>query len=263
MNYSKEELELMRQSCKIAADTLCLIDDNICEGISTLELDEIVNKFLEEKNAYPSPLNYKSFPKSICTSVNGVACHGIPNKQEILRNGDIINVDISTFYPKKSGFHGDTSATFYIGQPDPEAIKIVETARECLNVGIEMAKPGNRVGDIGHAIEECAKDNGCFVAKDFIGHGVGRYFHGPPSIYHYGKPGEGVELTEGMTFTIEPIINIGSGDCAILSDGWTVITKNNTLSAQFEHTILITKDGNEILTKRKKPLKNSEKCYKL
>ncbi|MFO0739315.1 MAG: type I methionyl aminopeptidase, partial [Labilithrix sp.] len=208
-----------------------------------------------KRNARPAPLNYRGFPKSVCTSINDVVCHGIPDGQK-LKNGDIINVDITTFY---DGFHGDTSATFYIGTPSAEARKVVEVARRSLELGIAEVKEGARIGDIGAAIQEYVESQGCSVVRDFVGHGIGRKFHEDPQVKHYGKRGSGERMKAGMIFTIEPMVNIGSWEVVIDPvDKWTVTTADGSLSAQFEHTCLVTKTGVEVLTKRSKPLRLSE-----
>jgi len=260
---SKIELEQMKVSCKIAAETLLFVGENIKEGMSTFDLDKLVHEYIISQNAIPSPLNYKGFPKSICTSVNNVVCHGIPNRKEILKNGDIINVDITVYFPKENGFHGDTSATFYIGTPSKEARLVTETARESLRLAIETVAPGKSIAVIGNTIEDFAKSQGCFVVRDYVGHGVGRIFHDDPAIHHTKRPEHAQKemaiMVPGMIFTIEPMINLLDPDVIVLSDGWTVKTKyNKNLSAQFEHTILVTENGYEILTNRIKTLKNSE-----
>ena len=248
----------MRQSCQLAAETLCLVGESIQPGITTEDINTLVHDYIVANGAYPSPLNYKGFPKSVCTSRNDVACHGIPNKNEKLLDGDIINVDVTAFFPKERGFHGDTSAMFYVGTPSKEAKLLVETTREALKKAIEVVKPGISVGHIGQAIESHVTANGCKVVREFVGHGVGREFHSKPAIFHFGEPGMGATIEEGMIFTIEPIVNLGGDACFIAGDGWTVLTADGSLSAQFEHTILVTKDGCEILTEREQPLKNSE-----
>lgn len=255
---SPQELEQMKKSCRLAAETLLLVGENIKPGITTDDINTLVHDYIVENGAYPSPLHYKGFPKSVCTSRNDIACHGIPNATEKLVDGDIINVDISTFFPKKGGFHGDTSAMFYVGNPSEKAKTVVETTRECLKKGISVVKPGNKVSIIGDVIEAHAMEKGCSVVKDFIGHGVGRVFHGPPAIPHYGGSQFDTIMTPGMIFTIEPIINHGSPFCRIMYDGWTVRTDDKSLSAQFEHTILVTEEGHEILTARDRILQNSE-----
>jgi len=259
---SPAEIKQIRISCQLAAECLSEIGKLIRPGISTQDLDDFAKNYIMERGAYPSPLHYHGFPRSICTSVNSVICHGIPNKKTILKDGDIINVDVTTFLPKKNGMHGDTNATFYVGQPSKEAIHLVETTRECINLAIEQVKEGARLGDVGAAIQNHAQKNKCSVVKVFVGHGVGKRFHMPPQVNHFGTRGAGLKLMAGMVFTIEPMINLGSEEAKILDDGWTAVTIDGKLSAQFEHTVLVTKTGNEILTIRKEPLANSENMWK-
>jgi methionyl aminopeptidase len=250
-------LERMRQACQLAAETLLMIGPHIRAGISTDDINTLVHNFTLERGAWPSPLNYKGFPKSVCTSVNEVVCHGIPDKR-VLRDGDIINVDVTSYLPRENGFHGDTSATFFVGTPSPEAQHVVEVARRSLELGIAEVKPGNRIGDIGAAIQEYAEGQRCSVVRDYIGHGIGREFHMAPQVPHFGKRGSGKRLKPGMVFTVEPMINLGHFETEVLEDGWTVITADGTLSAQFEHTVLVTDTGCEVLTARKGVLQNSE-----
>ncbi|HEY9050175.1 MAG TPA: type I methionyl aminopeptidase, partial [Gammaproteobacteria bacterium] len=204
--------------------------------------DYIVN----EQQAIPAPLNYRGFPKSICTSVNHQVCHGIPSEKK-LKKGDIVNIDITVI---KDGFHGDTSKMFYVGEPDIKARRVTEIAHTCLIKGIEIVKPGAFLGDIGHVIQTYAEANGCSVVREYCGHGIGRNFHEDPQVLHYGKPGTGIQIEAGMTFTIEPMINFGKRQVKLLNDDWTVVTKDHSLSAQWEHTILVTDSGYEVLTKR-------------
>ena len=193
----------------------------------------------------------------MCTSVNEVVCHGIPGKR-LLHNGDIINVDVTTYYPREHGFHGDTSATFYVGAPSDSAKRVVETARKCLELGIAEVRDGARIGDIGAAIQEHAHAQGCSVVRDYVGHGIGREFHMAPQVPHYGTRGSGKRIKAGMIFTIEPMINVGHWECRVLDDDWTVVTADGSLSAQFEHTVLVTQAGCEVLTARQQVLKQSE-----
>ena len=202
-------------------------------------------------------MNYKGFPKSVCTSVNECVCHGIPGAYT-LKDGDIINIDVTTYLPAQRGFHGDTSVTFYVGTPSPVARHVTEVARQALEIGINAVKPGRYTGDIGHAIQTFVESKGCAVVRDFTGHGIGRKFHAPPTIQHYGVPGGGVKIRRGMTFTIEPMVNVGSHEVEILADGWTVLSRDRSLSAQFEHTVLVTKNGVDVLTRRDAVLPNSE-----
>jgi methionyl aminopeptidase len=252
---SQKEIEGIRVSCQMAAETLLLVGEKLRAGMSTDEIDKIVHEDTIRRGAYPSPLNYKGFPKSVCTSINDVVCHGIPGG-EILKNGDIVNVDVTTFY---KGFHGDTSATFFIGTPSAEAKHCVETCRKALDLGIAEVREGARLGDIGAAIQEYVEAEGCSVVRDFVGHGIGRRFHEPPQVKHYGKRGTGDRIRAGMVFTIEPMVNAGRFEVEIdAKDKWTVRTVDGSLSAQFEHTIVVTKSGCEVLTRRARPLKLSE-----
>ncbi len=253
---SKKEIDAMREVSRLTAETLFKVDELIAPGISTEDIDRFVHEHTLGQGAIPAPLNYKGFPKSCCTSINEVVCHGIPDASRILQDGDIINVDISHIY---EGFHGDTSLTFYVGEPSEEAKKVVEVARRCLDLGIAEVSPGARLGDIGAAIQEFAEGQGCSVVRAFTGHGIGRRFHEDPSVHHVGVRGRGKRLKAGMTFTIEPMINIGDYGVDILEDDWTAVTIDSTLSAQFEHTLLCTDDGFEILTERPGLTKNSEK----
>ena len=255
---SNKEIKQMRRACKLAADTLIMIGEHIRPGISTEELNTLVHEYTIAHNAIPAPLNYRGFPKSVCTSVNAVVCHGIPTEDVVLKDGDIINVDVTPIFPRTNGFHGDTSATFYVGTPTSKAKHVVEVARHCLELGIEQVRPGAHVGDIGWAIQQYAQAMGCSVVRDYTGHGIGRRFHTEPSIPHYGMPGTGPVLRKGMVFTIEPMINLGGFEIDHLDDGWTVLTRDRSLSAQFEHTLVVTKSGCEVMTFRDAPLKNSE-----
>jgi methionyl aminopeptidase len=245
----------------MAAETLLLVGDKIRPGMTTEDINTLVHDDTVRRGAYPSPLNYHGFPKSVCTSVNEIVCHGIPGAQK-LRPGDIVNVDVTTMYPAKNGYHGDTSATFYIGTPSKEARHVTEVARKCLDLGVAEVRDGARIGDIGAAIEEYAKSEGCSVVRDFVGHGIGRQFHTTPQVPHYGKRNDGMRMKSGWIFTIEPMINLGTWEVEIdASDKWTVRTKDRRLSAQFEHTVLVTKTGCEVLTARSRPLANSEGVF--
>lgn len=254
---TQSELTQMRESCRLAARTLEMIAEHIEPGITTEAIDRLVDTFIRDHGAYPSPLNYGGFPKSVCTSINEVVCHGIPEGRE-LKDGDIINVDVTCTLPAENGFFGDNSATFYVGEPSPTAIHVTEVARQALEIGIAAVRPGARVGDIGHAIQSFVESKGCSVVRDFCGHGIGKEFHTAPTVPHYGRPGTGPLIKRGMTFTIEPMVNIGSWETVVLADKWTAITKDRSLSAQFEHTLLATRSGVEVLTRRDKLLKNSE-----
>lgn len=254
---TSRELDQMRASCQLAARTLEMVSEHIRPGITTNEIDRLVDTFIRDHGAYPSPLNYRGFPKSVCTSINEVVCHGIP-EDRALKDGDIVNVDVTCTLPADNGFFGDTSVTFYVGEPSPAAILVTEVARQALEIGIAAVRPGARVGDIGHAIQTFVESKGCSVVRDFCGHGIGRQFHTPPTVTHYGQPGTGAVIKRGMTFTIEPMVNIGRWETDILADDWTAVTRDGSLSAQFEHTLLATRSGVEVLTRRNKVLKDSE-----
>jgi methionyl aminopeptidase len=243
------QIEKMRVAGKLAAEVLEMIGDYVKPGVTTGELDKICHDYIvQEQKAIPAPLNYKGFPKSICTSVNHVICHGIPSDKKTLKKGDIVNIDITVI---KDGYHGDTSKMFYVGKVPAHAQRLCEITLECLYKGMELVKPGARLGDIGHAIQHHAESNHYSVVREYCGHGIGAEFHEDPQIVHYGKPDTGVELQEGMTFTIEPMINAGKRHVKLLKrDGWTVETVDKRLSAQWEHTLLVTADGCEVLTKR-------------
>lgn len=243
-----EEIEKMRVAGRLAAEVLEMLDEHVKPGISTEELNSIAHDYIVNKQqAIPAPLNYKGFPKSICTSVNHVICHGIPTEKKILKDGDIINIDVTVI---KDEYHGDTSKMWVVGKPKPGTERLTQITQECLYKGIELVKPGTRLGDIGHVIQQHAEKHRYSVVRDYCGHGIGKVFHEEPQVMHYGKPGTGMELQEGMTFTIEPMINQGKYQTKLMADGWTVVTKDHKLSAQWEHTILVTADGYEVLTKR-------------
>ena len=252
---SKREIEALLVAGQMAAETLMLVGSKLRVGMTTEEINTIVHEDTIRRDAYPAPLHYQGFPKSVCTSVNHVVCHGIPNSRETLRQGDIINVDVTTRY---EGMYGDTSATFYVGAPSPDAKQVTEVARHCLELGIEQVREGARIGDIGAAIQEFAESQGCSVVREFVGHGIGRRFHEPPSVPHYGKRNAGLRLKAGMVFTIEPMINVGEHHVEILADKWTAVTRDGSLSAQFEHMLVVTKSGCEVLTRRDQVLVNSE-----
>jgi methionyl aminopeptidase len=247
----------MREACQLAADTLVMVGKHLTPGMTTDDINTLVHDYTIAHGAWPSPLNYRGFPKSVCTSINEVVCHGIPSKR-VLRDGDIINVDVTSYLPAKNGFHGDTSATFYVGTPTDAAKKVTEVARYSLELGIAEVREGARIGDIGAAIQSYAEGQGCSVVQDYVGHGIGREFHTDPQVPHYGKRGTGKRLKAGMVFTIEPMINLGGYKCEVLDDDWTVLTADRSLSAQFEHTIVVTKSGCEVLTARGELLKHSE-----
>jgi len=243
-----EELEKMRIAGRLAAEVLEMITPHVRIGITTDELNTICHEYiLNVQEAIPAPLNYRGFPKSICTSPNQVVCHGIPNDKP-LKNGDILNIDVTVI---KNGYHGDTSKMFLIGSTATYAERLVKVTQECLYLGIKMIKPGTRLGDIGATIQAYAEDHRYSVVREYCGHGIGQVFHEEPQVLHYGKPNTGVELKPGMIFTIEPMINAGKRFVRLLGDGWTVITKDRKLSAQWEHTIAVTEDGYEVLTLRK------------
>ncbi|MDX9873533.1 MAG: type I methionyl aminopeptidase [Spongiibacteraceae bacterium] len=245
-----DELERMRVACRLAAEVLEMIGPYVQPGVTTEELDRICHDYIVNvQKAIPAPLNYHGFPKSICTSVNDVVCHGIPSEKRVLKDGDIINIDITVI---KDEFHGDTSAMFHVGKPLPHAERLVRVTQECLYKGIELVRPGARLGDIGHVIQTHAESNYYSVVREYCGHGIGRVFHEEPQVLHYGTPGTGLELREGMVFTIEPMINAGKRHVKLnRKDGWTVSTKDGRLSAQWEHTVAVTADGYEVLTARK------------
>lgn len=244
--HGPDEFAAMRKAGRLAAEVLDFIAPHVVPGVTTGELDTLCHEFIVDRGAIPAPLNYRGFPKSICTSVNHVVCHGIPNDAKKLGNGDIINIDITVIL---DGWHGDTSRMFFVGDKiSVRARKLVDVTYESMMRGIAVVKPGATLGDIGHAIQNFAEAQRFSVVRDFCGHGIGRIFHAPPSVVHYGTPGAGMLLREGMFFTIEPMINAGRYDVKILQDGWTAVTKDRSLSAQFEHTIGVTADGHEIFT---------------
>lgn len=234
----------MRAAGRLAAEVLDMITPHVAAGISTEELDRICHDFIIANNATPAPLNYKGFPKSTCISLNHVVCHGIPGAKT-LRDGDILNIDVTVTL---NGWYGDTSRMFYVGTPSVKAQRLCDVTYECLMRGIEVARPGNTLGDIGHAIQSFAESERFSVVRDFTGHGLGQTFHCAPTVLHYGTPGSGMELRPGMIFTIEPMINAGRAETKILGDGWTAVTRDKSLSAQFEHSIGITEDAPEIFT---------------
>lgn len=241
------EIEKMRIAGKLAAEVLDMIGPHVVEGVTTEELNTLCHDYIvNHQQAIPAPLNYHGFPKSICTSVNHQVCHGIPGKKK-LKKGDIINIDVTVI---KDGFHGDTSKMFIVGDGAIKAQNVVRVAQECLYIGIDMVKPGVHLGDIGHAIQKHAEKNRFSIVREYCGHGIGRVFHEDPQVLHYGEPGTREVLEEGMTFTIEPMLNVGKQHVKLLPDQWTVVTKDHSLSAQWEHTLLVTSDGCEILTLR-------------
>jgi methionyl aminopeptidase len=242
-----EEIEKMRIAGKLASEVLQMIEPHVVEGITTDELNTLCHDYIvNEQKAIPAPLNYHGFPKSICTSLNHQVCHGIPGKRR-LKNGDIVNIDVTVI---KDGYHGDTSKMFTIGKTSIKAQHVINIAQECLFIGIEMVKPGIHLGDIGHAIQMHAESNRCSIVREYCGHGIGNVFHEEPQVLHYGNPGTHEQLKAGMTFTIEPMVNVGKRHVRLLPDNWTVVTKDHSLSAQWEHTLLVTETGVEILTVR-------------
>jgi len=245
---SAEDIAKMRIAGRLAAEVLEMIEPYVKPGVSTGELDRICHDYIVNvQKAVPAPLNYHGFPKSICTSINHVICHGIPSDDKILKKGDIVNIDITVI---KDGYHGDTSKMFFIGEPTPANERLVRVTQECLYIGIDLVKPGARLGDIGHAIQQHAESNHYSVVREYCGHGISQVFHEDPQVLHYGRPGTGLELQAGMIFTIEPMINLGTRFNKLMKDGWTVVTKDRKPSAQWEHTILVTDTGVEILTLR-------------
>lgn len=240
-----DEIVKMRVAGRLAADVLGMIRPHVRPGITTEELDRICHDYIvNTQQAIPAPLNYHGFPKSICTSLNHQVCHGIPGKR-ILKQGDIVNIDITVI---KDGYHGDTSKMFMVGDVSPQARRLVQVSHECMWIGIEMVRPGARLGDIGYAIQDHAERNNFSVVREYCGHGIGRQFHEEPQVLHYGKPDSGLVLEPGMIFTIEPMINAGKRYVKLMPDNWTVVTKDHSLSAQWEHTVLVRDDGHEVLT---------------
>ena len=242
--HGESEFESMRKAGQLAAMTLDYITPFVIPTITTGELDRLCHDFIDSHGGVSAPLGYRGFPKSICTSINHVVCHGIPGEKQ-LQDGDIINIDVT---PTLEGWHGDTSRMILVGTPSRKAERLIDITYEAMMRGIRVVKPGATLGDIGHAIQSYAETNRCSVVRDFCGHGVGRIFHDAPNVMHYGNPGEGTPLKSGMIFTIEPMLNLGSYKVKLLKDGWTAVTKDRSLSAQFEHTIGVTESGHEIFT---------------
>ncbi|MDF1630115.1 MAG: type I methionyl aminopeptidase [Alcanivoracaceae bacterium] len=244
-----EQIAQMRVAGRLAGEVLDMIGHHVVPGVSTEELDRLCHDYIvNEQGGIPAPLGYKGFPKSICTSVNHVVCHGIPSEKKILKKGDIVNIDVTVI---KDGWHGDTSKMFVVGEASPMARRLIDVTRECMVQAIRMVKPGVRLGDLGHAIQQLAEAERFSVVREYCGHGIGEVFHEEPQVLHYGKPGTGLELKAGMVFTIEPMINAGKAATKLLPDGWTAVTKDHKLSAQWEHTIVVTETGFEVLTLRK------------
>ncbi len=241
-----DQIEKMRRAGRLAGEVLRMIGEHVRPGITTGELNDICHEHITSvQGATPAPLNYRGFPKSICTSVNNVICHGIPGDKK-LKGGDIVNIDVTVI---KDGFHGDTSKMFFVGKPSILARRLCEVSHQAMRRGIEMVAPGVRLGDIGHAIQSYVESHRYSVVREYCGHGIGEVFHEDPQVLHYGKPGTREELVPGMTFTIEPMVNAGKRHCRLLPDGWTVVTKDRSLSAQWEHTVLVTEDGFDVLTR--------------
>jgi methionyl aminopeptidase len=239
------EIEKMRVAGRLAAEVLQMIAPHVQPGVTTGELDRLCHDFIVEvQRAIPAPLNYKGFPRSICTSVNHQVCHGIPGDKR-LKKGDIVNIDITVI---KDGYHGDTSRMYFVGEPSVQARRLVQVTRECMLKGIAQVRPGAHLGDIGHTIQRHAETHGFSVVREYCGHGIGLEFHEDPQVLHYGEPGTGMTLEPGMTFTVEPMINAGRKEVKLLPDNWTVVTRDHSLSAQWEHTVLVTPTGHEILT---------------
>jgi methionyl aminopeptidase len=242
-----EEQQKMREAGRLAAEVLDMIGPHVKPGVTTDELDRVCHDYIVNvQKTIPANVGYNGFPKTLCTSVNHVVCHGIPNDKK-LKNGDIINIDVTVI---KDGFHGDTSKMYFVGEPSVLAKRLVQVTHDAMLVGVGMVRPGARLGDIGHSIQQYAESHGFAVVREYCGHGIGRIYHEDPQVLHYGEPGIGLELKPGMTFTIEPMINAGKRHVKMLPDGWTVVTKDHSLSAQWEHTILVTPKGHEILTQR-------------
>lgn len=241
---SPVDIEAIRRAGKLVMQTLDMVESHLKAGITTDAVNKLVHDFTLQNGATPAPLHYRGYPKSVCVSVNEVICHGIPGPR-VLQDGDIVNVDVTSIL---NGYYADANKTYFIGTPGHKARKIVEVARRSLKDGLAMVKPGNSIGDIGWAIQTYAESQACSVVRDFVGHGVGFDFHEPPQVPHFGRQGEGIRLVPGMVFTIEPMINLGTHELIILDDQWTAVTKDGSLSAQFEQTILVTSNGYESLT---------------
>jgi len=240
----KPDIEAIREAGRLVVETLDLVESKLRPGLVTEEINTLVHEFTIKNGAKPAPLNYRGFPKSVCVSANEVICHGIPG-QRVLNDGDIVNVDITSIL---NGYYADANKTFFVGQPGPEATRIVDITRECLKRALKVIKPGHTLGDIGWTIQTYAESRGCSVVREFVGHGVGFEFHEAPQIPHFGNKGAGITLIPGMVFTVEPMINLGKKELRILDDNWTAVTKDGSLSAQFEQTVLVTDDGYESLT---------------
>ncbi len=241
-----EQIEKMRIAGRLAAEVLEVLVPHVKAGVSTEQLDQIAyDHIVNQQQAIPANVGYKGFTKTLCTSVNHVICHGIPNPNKLLKDGDIVNIDVTVI---RDGWHGDTSRMYYVGEPSVMAKRLVETTRDAMLLAIGLVKPGATLGDIGNAIQRHAEGAGFSVVREYCGHGIGQIYHEDPQVLHYGQAGAGMKLTKGMVFTIEPMINAGKPYTRLLPDGWTVVTKDHSLSAQWEHTIAVTDDGHEILT---------------
>ena len=243
---TQQDIEKMREAGRLAAEVLALMIEHVKPGVTTEELDRIAHDHIVNvQKAVPANVGYRGFPKTLCTSVNHVICHGIPSPGKVLKDGDIVNIDVTVI---KDGWHGDTSRMYFVGKPSVLAKRLVDNAYESMMLGIRQVRPGATLGDIGHAIQQHAEKAGFSVVKDYCGHGIGRVYHEDPQVLHYGKPGAGMKIEKGMVFTVEPMINAGKPNAKVLPDGWTVVTKDHSLSAQWEHTVAVTDDGFEILT---------------
>lgn len=243
---SKADIAKMRVAGRLAADVLEMIQEHVVPGVSTEELDRLCNEYIRKvQKATPANVGYHGFPKTLCTSINAVVCHGIPTTKEVLKDGDIVNIDVTVI---KDGWHGDTSRMYYVGTPAPEAKRLVDVTFEAMMAGIHAVRPGARLGDVGHAIQTVAEKAGFSIVEEYCGHGIGKIYHEDLQVLHYGRPNTGLLLKEGMTFTIEPMVNAGAADVTLLADGWTVLTADGSLSAQWEHMLAVTANGVEILT---------------
>jgi methionyl aminopeptidase len=243
---SKADIAKMRVAGRLAADVLEMIQEHVVPGVTTEELDRLCNEYIRKvQKATPANVGYHGFPKTLCTSTNSVVCHGIPTTKEVLKDGDIVNIDVTVI---KDGWHGDTSRMYYVGTPAPEAKRLVDVTFDAMMAGIHAVRPGARLGDVGHAIQAVAEKAGFSIVEEYCGHGIGRIYHEDLQVLHYGTPNTGLLLKEGMTFTIEPMVNAGKSDVKLLADGWTVLTADGSLSAQWEHMLAVTSNGVEILT---------------
>jgi methionyl aminopeptidase len=246
LNRSAEQIAMARAAGGLAADVLRMIAAHVKAGVTTEYLDDVCNAYIvDELKVIPANVGYHGFTKTVCISVNQVVCHGIPSSKVVLADGDIVNIDVAVI---KDGWFGDTSRMYYVGEPSPLAKRLVETTHEAMLAGINVVKPGATLGDIGHAIQSVAHREGFSVVREYCGHGIGQIYHDEPQVLHYGRKGEGMRLTQGMIFTIEPMINAGKAGTRQLADGWTVVTRDQSLSAQWEHMVVVTADGHEILT---------------